>query len=67
VGVVDLGAATQRLAIGDLRSTDVDGDAELAADAINQPFEMLLAQPPDDCLPGFSIARDIEAVLILCR
>src|SRR5690349_8361023 len=46
VGVVDLRLAAEHLSIGDLRGTGIDGDAELAADAVDQPLKVLLAQAP---------------------
>ena len=50
VGVVDLGRARDRLAIGNLRRADIRLDLELATHAVDDDVEMKLAHAGDDRL-----------------
>src|SRR5581483_5362944 len=50
-----------RLAVSDLRTTDVGINAELALQAVNDDLKVELAHAADDRLAGLLIGRDLEA------
>ncbi len=60
MGIVDLGLARDRLAIGDLRRADIGVDLILPAQNIDLDVEMQLAHALQDGLPRFLIRGDAE-------
>ena len=65
VGVVDLGLAAERLAIGDLRSADVGVDLVGAAQDVDLDLEMELPHALDHGLARLLIGRDAESRILL--
>src|SRR5436190_3377538 len=54
-----------RLAIGDLRATDVRVDVELALEAVDDDLEVQLAHAGDQRLAGLLVAADAERRILL--
>jgi len=52
-------------AVGDLRLADVGLDTELALHAVDDDFQVQLAHPGDDGLPGFLVGVDAERRIFL--
>src|SRR6185369_14232359 len=65
VGVIVLDRASDGLAIGDLRRTDIGVDLELALHAIDDDLEVKLAHALDDRLPALGIDRHAERGILL--
>src|SRR4051794_28099291 len=54
-----------RLAVCDLRFTDVRLDAEFAFHTVDDDLQMKLAHPGNDRLPGFVVGVDLERRVFL--
>src|SRR5476651_834803 len=65
VGVVDVGLAAERLAIGNLRSADIGVDLVGTAQDVDLDLEMELAHALDDGLSRLLVGRDAERRVFL--
>mmetsp|Transcript_17040 Transcript_17040/g.30531 ORF Transcript_17040/g.30531 Transcript_17040/m.30531 type:complete len:528 (-) Transcript_17040:940-2523(-) len=67
VGVIDFGLGGDGLTVGDLRSTDVAFDVELASHTVNDNVEVQLSHTFDDGLSRGLVTREAEGRVFLCK